>query len=410
MFHALPLSAAADGVFTLSDRTEARVRAPDPVTNAIALDLDTLMDARAIWTARNATYTLADLPRFTLLDYNGAAIQPALLDSVIASAEWRLPRARVQVAENASYGQLSIESLSALPAPGTPQPAAPPTGQPPPLTAAPLVPSTTQSLLYASSETSVGSTLQLRPWTLIARIGYQVAGGADAAAQQYLPLQQGPLAEATADYKVDSHDHLATVVNGSETSFSSGTEDLLAEIEEQWRHQWTRTDETMLAAGYYGARTRAAFGAPDVFVSNPVAEASFDRRSGHGENMAELRADFRLAPFINRLTGLVDEQIRGTIQASWRRRRFNLSAFASVGESVDQGTATSVRFGTAEVDAAYNVSAALTFDGGVRGLYQEQNELGPTPAEGGQPSIVPTTFKQGVVFFAVTVRAPKARF
>ena len=85
MLHALPLSASADGVFTLSDRTEARARAPDPITNAVALDLDTIMDARAVWTAHSATYTLADLPRFTLLDYNGVAIQPALLDGLFAA-------------------------------------------------------------------------------------------------------------------------------------------------------------------------------------------------------------------------------------------------------------------------------------------------------------------------------------
>jgi hypothetical protein len=408
MLHVLPSSVLADGVFTLSDRTEARVRAPDPITNAVALDLDTLMDARAVWRAGTATYTLADLPRFTLLDYNGAAIQGAVLDSALASIEWRLPRVRIRVAENASYGQLSFESLSAIPAPGTPQPITP--GQPTPLPTATLVPPTSKSILYASSDTSVGSTLELRRWTVLARVGYQLTGGVDSAAQEVLPFQQGPYAEVTADDRIDGRNHLTTAANGSETSFSQGTEDVLAEAEERWRHTWAPKTETMLVGGWYLARTRAGFGEPDVFANNVVAEGAFDQRFTSGGGAGEFRADVRLAPFINRLTGLVDEQIRGSLEASWGRRRFKLRAFASAAESTVQGTATSARLATAEVDAAYKVNKYLTFDGGVRALYQEQNALGPTPAAGGPAPIVEGTLSQGVLFFAVTVSSPKLRF
>ena len=412
MLHTLPLSAAADGVFTLSDRTEARVRAPDPVTNAVALDLDTLMDARAVWQARNATYTLAELPRFTLLDYNGAAIQPALLDGLFAAAEWRFtPRVRIRVEETASYGQLSFESLSAIPAPGTPQPSPNPTGQPPPVGTATLVPGTSKSILYGASETSVGSTLLFRPWTVLTRVGYQLSGGVDGAAQQFLPFQNGPLAEATADYKLGARDHVATVATASETAFSApaNTEDLLGELEEQWRHRWARMTDTMLSAGWSAARTRDGLGAPDVFVSYPVGEAAFDQHFGHGPNTGELRIEARLAPFVNRLTGLVDEQIRGTIDATWTHRRFKLRAFASAAESVDQGTATSTRYGTAELDGAYKVSEWLTFDGGVRALSQ-QYAAGPAGTAAAGSPFVEQSLSQGIVFFAATVRAAKVRF
>jgi hypothetical protein len=405
MLHALPLSAAPAAVFTLSDRTEARVRAPDPVTGAVAIDFDTLMDARAIWTAHDATYTLADMPRFTLLDSNGWAREAAPYDSALVAGEWRLPRARIRLAESAGYGQLSIESLSALPAPGTPVPPNPAGGQPPPLVMPALTPAS-QSFLDASSETSLASTLQLRPWTLDARVGYQLAGGANPSARMLLPFQQGPLAQATADYKVDGHNQLATVTNDSDTSFSTGTQDLLAEIEERWTHRWTRTAETLLAAGYYAARTRTGYDQPEVWASNPVAEAAFDNRFAHGENTGGFRTDVRLAPFINRLSGLVDEQIGGSVEGSWGRRRFKLRVYASAAESVHQGTLTSVRLASAEVDAAYKVSEALTFDGGVRALYQEQNMLGLA----GQPLFVGKTFSQGVVFLGVTVRAVRARF
>jgi hypothetical protein len=407
MLHALPLAAAPAAVFTLSDRTEARVRDPDPVTNAVALDLDTLMDARAIWTTHNATYTVADMPRFTLLDYNGSAKEAAPYDSALVAGEWRLPRARIRVAESAGYGQLSIESLSVLPAPGT---APPPTttGQPPPPLIGQNITPVSPSFLDASSDTSVASTLQLRPWILDAKVGYQLAGGATPSARLLLPFQHGPLAEATADYKVDGHNHFATVANGSNTSFSPiGTEDLLVELQERWTHRLTRSAETLLAAGGYVARTRAASDQPYVIAPDHVmAEAAFDNRFAHGEKTGGFRADVRLAPFINRLSGLVDEQIGGSVEGSWGLRRFKLRVYASAVQSVKQGTINSVRMASAEVDAAYKVSEALTFDGGVRALYQEQNLTG----QAGQAPLVSKPFSQGVVFVAVTVSAPKVRF
>ncbi len=411
----LPLSVAADGVFTLSDRTEVRARAPDPITNALALDVDTLMDARAVWKTPHATYTVADLPRFTLLDYNGAAIQAALLDSLYLQAEWRWHRVKLRVTESATYGQLSFESLPVLSTLGTPTPTPTPTGQPVPIQTAPQVPS--QSILYASSDTSVGSTLDLRPWTLIPRAGYLLTGGVNAAAEQILPLGKGPYIEALADDKLDAHNHLQTFMSASETSFSSGTEDLLVELDERWRHDWSRKTQTMLAAGWYAARTRVASDAPDVFASNPVAEAEFDHTFFRGVNTADMRLDVRLAPFINRLTGLVDEQIRGTVEAGWAHRKFKLRAFASAAESTAQGTATASRLGLAEIDAAYKLSEALTIDGGFRALYQEQNSLGAPPATTGtagaatdtNPTIIESSLSQGVFFVAVTFRAVKTK-
>jgi hypothetical protein len=428
MLHALPVR-AADGVFTLSDRTEARARAPDPITNqAVALDVETVMDARAVWVGHTLTYTLADLPRFTLLDFNGAAIQPAFLDSLLAAVEWRSPRVRIRVAEAASYGQLSIESLSALPSPGTPAPAANPTGQPAPLPSATLGPATSAPLLYASSETSAATTLLLKPWTVLTRIGYRLAGGGDSSAQRSLPFQQGPFAEANADYRVTGHDHLSTVGSASETSFAGvagsvaegtnnttatatlpATEDVLLSAEEQWRHRWARMTETLLSGGWYASSSQVG-NTPTQLGNGPVAEAAFGQRFERGGDSTSVRADVRVAPLVDTLNGTVDEQIRASLEASWTHRRFNLRGYVSAGGSVQQGTPISDRVAAAELDAAYRVSEKLTFDTGVRALYQEQNALGPVPAGGGNAPIVEGTLSQVVIFLAVTVRPVKARF
>lgn len=437
MFHALPVAAAIDGTFTLTDRTEVRVRDPDPVTNRGALDLDTLGDARLLLEAPHNQYALDYLPRLSLLDVNGAGIQPALVNTALVSAEWHTPRVRVLVTESASYGSLSFESLSTIPAPGSPVPPQAPgttTGTPAmpgtpatpggtqPVTGQTSTPSTqlvppVQTLLYESSTTTLSSALRLRPWTLTASIGYQLSGGADASAQATLPFQHGPLAQATADLKVAQRDRLVTIVSASETTFSTGTDDLLAEAEEQWRHLWTHSTETLVGAGLYEARTRTADNAPFGFDTNPVAEAAIDQHFDSGSNHVEIRLDGRLAPIVNRLTGLVDQRVQGVLEGRWGHRRVSLRAFGTVAESVPQGTTTSNRILTGEVDVSYRASEALSFDVGARALFQEQNSSaqapGPPamgPVMAGPPGITETTFTQGVVFLAMTVRAVRARF
>jgi hypothetical protein len=409
MLHALPMSAAADGVFTLSDRTEARVRDPDPITNAVALDLSTTVDARATLASASTLYTLAYMPSLTLLDVNVPGNQPAFMNNVLASVDWHSHRTRIVVTEKAGYGQLSFESLSALTAPGTPATPVGPTGQPAPLPTQQLVPPT-ESLLFASSETTVATTLQLRPWTLLTRIGYQLSGGGNGAAQAVLPFQQGPFADATADYRAGTRDHLATVASGSETSFSTGTDALIVGIEEQWRHHWARMTDSMLGAGISEARTRTAADAPYESTPDPVAEAEFDQGFGRGATHGLVRFDVLLAPFVNRLTGLVDERITGILGASLTRRKVTLRLIGTAGESVDEDTVTAGRLLAAELDASYSVSDALSFDAGARTLRQVQNFAG-TVVDPTQPTpIVQQTFSQTVVFFAVTVRAVKTKF
>ena len=83
-----------------------------------------------------------------------------------------------------------------------------------------------------------------------------------------------------------------------------------------------------------------------------------------------------------------------------------------------QGTTTSSRILTGEVDVSYRAGEALSFDAGARALFQEQDSSAQAPGPpamgpsvmAGPPGITETTFTQGVVFLAMTVRAVRARF
>lgn len=408
MLHALTLAAAVD--FTLTDRTEARVRNPDPITNAPALDFDTLADARAVLRARTNLYTAAYMPRLSMLDVNGAGVQPALLHSGLAMADWNWPHVRLSLTENAAYGTQSFESLAALPAPGTP----PPTpvgmpGQPPPLPTAQLTPAV-RTFLFASSATKLASTVYKRPWTFITSVGYQVSGGADSQAQQVLPFQQGPFADASAGYAASSRDDLVTDVNGAEASFSNGIDDLFINAQERWTHRWRRATYTILSGGVSEVRERTGFTAPSKLHTNPIIEAEVGERFGRPASRFDLRLNLRLAPVVDRLSGIVDQRVQGVLGADWTHRRLLLGAFVTAAESANQGTPTSIRMIQGEIDASYRLSEALMVDGGARFLSQMYNVPGPAPAGGGQAPIIANNFAQSVIFVALTVQAPKVRF
>jgi hypothetical protein len=407
MLHALSVL-AANGVFTLTDRTEIRVRNPDPISNALALDTDTLVDARAVITLPSTLYTIAYIPQLSLLDFNGAGIHPALIHGAQLAADWHSHRTRIVVSEQAAYGDLTFESLQSLPSPASPPTPATP-GQPAPLPSPTLVPAA-QSVRYAFSKTTVGSTVDLRPWTLTMDVAYQLSGGADSAAEQTLPFEHGPLADASADLKLGARDHLITIATFSQWSFSSGNDDVLAQAEEQWRHHWARMTDTSLGVGAYETHVRPSFTAPYQDDVSAVADAAIDQGFSQGANHEELRLGAAVGPLVNRLTGQVDERVSATAEAIWSRRRVTVRLFGSAAESVQQNTVTAGRYVTGEVDAVYRATDVVTFDMGARALSQLQNTAGAAPGPNEAAPIVGVQFNQVVAFLGVTVHALKTRF
>ncbi len=416
MLHALPVPADV-GTFTLSERTEVRGRDPDQTTGGATMDLDLDLDARLGLSSSHHVYTLAYTPRLTFLDLNAVGLQPALLNGLLASAEWRNGHVSVLVSETASYGERAIQSLGTLTAPGTP----PPT-QPQPVANAQLQ-VTVEKFLFASSNTTVSSTLTLRRWLVTGTVGYQLSGGADSVAQQTLPFQQGPTADALADLRLTRHDHLVTDVSALQDTFSApagfpaanaaagapgtGTELILIEGQERWKHAWTRTTDTVLSAGVAEARARDSATAPYVYSTDPMVEGSVEQRFGRGKNLGSIVLDLRLAPLVNQLTGIIDERVQGSVTGTWTHRKVTLGASLTAAQSTDQSTAYASKVLMGEVDASYAHSPALSFDVGARVITQDQNTPATNDPNG---PVSQTSFGQAIFFVAVTVRPVKATF
>lgn len=386
MWTALLIAADLSGALTLSDRTEVRFRAPGTVTTAMtraaSLDLETTPEARLTLASRRSRYTFTYAPRLTLWDVSTGA-QPTLLHAGAVRVEWHSHLTRLSLEQAGSYGGMSFAYVSLQPGPG---------GAPPRVDVVP----TPQILQYGSSTTTLASRLALRRWTLTTSAGYRLSGGTDAASRALLPFQSGPFGEAAADHAITRRDHVVTTVSASEAAFSSGPESVVVEVNEGYRHLWTRTLETRLTLGVSEVRVRAGASASYVFETYPVAEIVLDEHPRTAEGHLAVRFGARLGPVVNQLLGIVDERVQGTLAVGYAYRRLATHAFAVASQSVPTSRPYATTLLSGELGAAYGVSRVVSFDVGVRALWQRAD-------------VTRAAFLQGTAFIGVTLRAPPIR-
>jgi hypothetical protein len=396
MWVALPLTADVAASVDLSDRTETRLRQPGDVPTEPSVDVATVPEIRLGLTWPRIDSVLTYAPRLGFWDINSVGAQPTWLNAGKAHFDWRAEETTLTLDEDASYGATSFAGLIF------------PTAQEGTLPRVDVVP-LPQIIQIESSTSTFGSHFALRRWDLRSEIGYQVSGGANELARSILPLQRGPLADAVLAYATSPVDHVATTAIASETTFSSGPEIALAEADEGWRHAWSAFTETNMTVGVSEARVQAAPAAPVVGQTNPVAEIILDQRILTADDRVSLRVGARLGPVVNRLLGIVDERVQGSLVSKWTHGPFAVSALGSAQQSVPTDGPNATTLFTGELDLSYAAGQNVVFDGGVRGLWQRANQslvAIPTPAP---TDVVEASISQGILFVGVTFRAPTLR-
>ena len=396
MLAGLPLAGDIAASIALSDRTETRFRQPGDVPTGPSLDVATAPEARLVLAQPRLGCTLTYAPRLTFWDFNDVGARPTWLNSGTAHLDWRTDRTRLSLDQDASYGAMSFAGLILTPGPD---------GAPPRVDVVPAP----QIIEFVSSSTILGSRITLQRWEVRSGVGYQLSGGADAAGRSVLPFQRGPLADAAATYSVSPVDHVATTVSGTETSFSSGPEIALVEEDEGWRRRWSAVTETNLTLGISEARVQAAPSAGVSGETHPVAEAILEHKMATGEDGLTVHAGARLGPVVNRLLGIVDERIQGTLLSRWTHGSWIVSALGSAQQSVSAGGPNATTLLTGELGASYTASAAVILDFGVRGLWQKANQPIASTVTSGATEIVEASIVQGLLFVGVTFRAPAIR-
>jgi hypothetical protein len=396
MVAALPLAADVVAALALSDRTETRLRDPGDTPTGPSLDVATMPEARLALTSPRTGFTLAYLPRLTLWDVNDIGARPTWLNAGSARVDWRDGNTSLSLEQDASYGAMSFAALALSPGPQ---------GAPPSVD---VIPSS-EIIQYESSTTTIGSRVEGKRWEFRSNVGYQIAGGADDNARSVIPLQKGPLGEAAVTFATSPVDHLATTATGSETTFSSGPEIAIVEADESWKHLWSAVTEMDLTLGLSEARVLTSPFAQSYRETDPVAEAVLEQRILTDGDRVTIRIGARLGPVVNRLLGIVDERVQGTLLSKWTHGPFALEAFASAQQSVPTDGPDATELITGQVGVSYAVTDAVAFDAGVRALWQRANQPVVSISTPGATDIVEANLTQGVVFVGVTLRAPTVR-
>ncbi len=377
MLTALLMQTGMAAVLAVSDRTEVRLRSPGSVPDSTAVDVETAPALVLGVGSRSLRYALAYLPRVTQWDLGTSRSQLVLLHEGSLGARWIERRVQLSIDERFSYGGVNFATIA-------------PTGQAGAQPRIDAVPGS-QVIRHASSTTTLGSRLTFRLWSAALSVGYQLGGGATPGARAVMPFQSGPFGEVSATRAVRRTDDLVTTASASESSFSSGPESLLLEVTEGWRHAWSRSTRTSLAVGVSEARSRASATDSHGSVTYPVAEGDFTRRLPTDRGRFDLQIGVRLGPVVNRLLGLVDQRVQGTVVVSRTFARLETHAFLRGGQSVAMDGVAAIRIVSGELGASFRVTPVVALDAGLRSLWQRQDRI---------------ELKQSSVFVGVTLRAP----
>ncbi|HEY8086364.1 MAG TPA: hypothetical protein VIF09_00915, partial [Polyangiaceae bacterium] len=200
--------------------------------------------------------------------------------------------------------------------------------------------------------------------------------------------------------------HYATTVTGEDTTFSSGPEIALVEGDEGWKHAWSAVTETTFTFGVSEGRVEAAPSVGAYRTTNPVADAVLDQRILSADDRITLHVGARLGPVVNRLLGIVDERVQGTLQSKWTHGPFLVSAFGSAQQSVAANGPNATTLFLGEIGLTYTATQAVALEVGVRGLWQKADQPLSPASTSGPTEILESEVTQGVLFVGATFRAP----
>jgi hypothetical protein len=387
MFATAALAADVVATLDLADHTEVRARstinvgAPpagaQPANAPPGIDLLTQPEVNLRATSRRWRLTLSYSASIVAPDIK-TGFTPQVVQIGAASASWHDRRWSLLLSEDGSYGVQNSAFL--LPTQATLP------GQPPVQTAAP--PPT--NILFASSHT-MGTVVDRvdRRTTLTLTAEYTRSGGLDSASQAVLPLHYGPGASATVDYLASRIDHLVTAATAQRFDFTQATCPApagqtttqlcqiggeLAQVEETWRHAFSRTATAAIGVGAAATGTRLNPGDAYGVTVRPVADASYRELFGAHVAPSTFTVFARLAPLFDPLTGAILNAVQGEASVLHPvTRAASLRFAAGAFQNVPPSAAAATSSFRGEVSLEYVLGPQAVFSMGERGFWQDRN-------------------------------------
>ena len=218
------------------------------------------------------------------------------------------------------------------------------------------------------TDTELGFALQpARGWALNGSAGYAAYGGASAASQQLLPLQQGPQIYLGLDHELTRSDELGAEIYASHTTASNGRQSSLAKLSSSWRRQLDSNTRARVVAGA-SVYEQSASGKPSATAAHPVAAAEVRHTLPGRLPRIELNATAALGPHPNPLTAELVERAELAVSARWfLQDRLSLRARAASAREL-RSQPTQLLLGA--FDASLDLGGQVALAAGTEMLWQ----------------------------------------
>ncbi|MBK7857913.1 MAG: hypothetical protein IPJ65_04655 [Archangiaceae bacterium] len=314
---------AVDAQYDLAGRVDVRIRSATAgdVGKYVTGDLELLPSAGLM--LASTTTSFAALYNPSILFREPQTLGPvAVLHRLRLGLTQRWHRTTFTLTEDAAYGESDVTALR------SPEGAQP--GQVGDYYTVGVVP-------YVRTATTLLLERQLtRRSSFLLTAGYNVSGSPQNTVA--LPLQWGPYGSARLSLRATHHDVLSTVAQVTQATFTTGQEQLIAQLYEVWDAALTRqtSGSITLGAAYTREKIVAMVNGPPPGTYSellPVAGLSLSMHTRQSELPVDFTASVRLSPFADRFTGAVYERLEGRVQADVRPNR-KVALMAATGSAV----------------------------------------------------------------------------
>jgi hypothetical protein len=366
--------------FELGARAEVRTGHPESTVTTAATEVEVNPVAAARFPFGPGGLTLAYDPRIFIIASAAPSQRVYYLHRGRFTLDTQTPRARYFLTARGAYGEYDFLPLSTVLGqtsgtglPPQQQPGTIPTTQPAP------VPTPTQGSVpdqrfvkVVDIEGTGGIVYAISPrLSWLGSAGYTYSGGADVVARQSVPLQKGPLGSTGPIWSISPNDTLASLLDASQVSFSSGPHSTIVGLTETWTHQWSRSIQTDLIGGAAGFHNTS----PNQPVKNSIYPVGgFAIRQTWIRHLGGLRnsLQFLAAPIPDRLSGIVYEQLNAALVSTWAvndRLTFNVTGAGAIAVSGPH------RDGRLEGRVSYSFAPELVMSVGGRAAWLEGSNL-----------------------------------
>jgi hypothetical protein len=350
---------APSGTLKLSDVARVYARRT-PINDATTMDLETTprIETRLAWptTALDLDYA----PRFAWVDVLGSDPSPTLLlHSAAVRFAWQRPRLTLSLLQTGAFGDQDFTQLGAGGLPGLePVPATP--GE---MMMAPqldLLPGAEVVRVAAEETTANLRYAWSRRWSSELQAAFGFSGGANDAAQQFLPQQRRAQLDLSLAFTRSASDELTTAFSGAQIRTSNGYDHWLVSLVESWSLRWSETSGGEIGVGVALQDTTGPAGLASTDAV-PVGTASVQ----HAVLLRDVQARFQwnvgYGPDVNVLAGTLQSRLFASAQASVTIARSSLALNLGAAQSLPRDAPDATELISADLAFEHELADWLSF-------------------------------------------------